>query len=515
MIYTYYRQLGNKILLRYIDEEGETHSKKIDFYKPKLYLRSEKECSHRSIYGEPLREVEFPDINAAKQFAEEHKYIPEIGLNGNSNYANQFIIEVFDGKTPKFDINTFNIGMFDIEVDADEFPLPEEAKYVVNAFSLYSSKENKFYSRAIPHKPEDNWSKDASEEEEIKKLDIDFKLCQDETELLMEFLTLISSGDYHIISGWNSQGFDVPYLVNRCSKIVGEKTTRKMLSPFNKIDERESIDNYGKKKVKYILSGLPHLDFMDLYKKHVFTPRESYKLDFIASEELGENKIEYEDTLHDLYRENFQKFVDYNIQDSNLIKRLDDKLGLFQLTLSLAYISLSNFEDTMGTVKIWEQLVAKFLYQKGNKVPLFRKEAITDERDFEGAFVKEPVPGFYNWIVSFDLNSLYPHIEQQWNIGPETLVPYDQLPSELKEIVDNYTFNDILDMKVNIKPLLEKHNLTMAANFEFYKIDEMSFFSEIKRELYSERKVHKKAMLGYEQKKVDAENELRRRGIKF
>jgi len=257
---------------------------------------------------------------------------------------------------------------------------------------------------------------------------------------------------------------------------------------------------------------LPHLDYLQMYKKHTFVTRESYKLDFIAQEELGENKLEHseEKSLATLYENNYPKFIAYNIRDVDLVVRLDEKLGLFGWTYAMMYYTLSNFEDTMGTVKIWEQLVAKFLYTKG-KVPPFKRQNAAEERDFEGAYVKEPIKGFHDWIVSFDLNSLYPHIEQQWNIGPETIVK--DLPDELQELRDTITFDDILERKKEITDVLSKHNVTMAANKEFYKLDKMSFFSEIKRELYAERTAYKKQMLLAEQKKVNVISELKRRGL--
>jgi DNA polymerase elongation subunit (family B) len=197
-----------------------------------------------------------------------------------------------------------------------------------------------------------------------------------------------------------------------------------MLSPFNKIDEREVRANFGQMQTVYNFVGMPHLDYMQIYKKHTYTPRESYRLDFIGHAELGEEKLTYDDygDLQDLYEKNYQLFIDYNIRDVDIIKRLDEKLGLMSLIYAMSYYSLCNFEDTMGTVKIWEKLVAKFLYSK-NVVPPFRREKIIEEREFEGAYIKEPIKGFHDWVVSYDLNSLYPHIEQQWNIGPETHVP--------------------------------------------------------------------------------------------
>lgn len=513
MLYTYYSQYGSKIFLRCIDKNGHNRNVVIDDYKPHLYTRTSEESDYKNIFGENMKRIDFESIRDAKDFADQYKNVEQMGLAGNSNYANQFIIDIYNGETPEFDANQINIGMIDIEVDAPEFPKPDEAKWPVTAITTYSTKTKTFYVLAVPQKAGDDWDQSKSPEQ-VKGLKVKFKLCVDEETLLREFLNHVSTNEYHLVSGWNSEGFDIPYIINRCYKLFGEKYTKQMLSPFGMIKERDVNTKFGK-QVKFIIEGLPHIDYMAAYKKHTFIPRESYRLDHIAHCELGENKLTFEEqqSLRQLYRENFQLYIDYNIQDVNLIKRLDDRLGLFQLTLSMSYLTLSNYEDTLGTVKIWEQLIAKFLYTK-DIVPNFRRDKILEDREFEGAYVKTPVPGYYEWLVSFDLNSLYPHIEQQWNIGPETHIPYEQLPDELKAIKDNYKFSDLLSGKADLSAL-ENYKITMAPNFEFYSTEKMSFFSAIKRDLYDQRKVYKKKMLAYEQQKVDAYNEIKRRGLKI
>lgn len=516
MFYTYYNQTGNGIQVRYKNGSPETQTTVFRDYKPKLYCYltdQEKEPDAYSIFGDKMKAIQFDRIWDAKKFADEYKQVPNFGLMGNSNYANQFIIELFNGETPEFKPELIRIGRFDIEVDAaDEFPNPEDAKYPITGVTTHDSIENKFFVYALPYKEGDTWSQDASEDEIVRTLPIEYRQFETEQQLVMALLELIKTQDFDVISGWNSEGFDVPYIINRGIKLFGEPVVVDMLSPYCSMGMREITNKYGKKQEKWTIEGRPHLDYMEMYKKHTFKPRESFKLDFIAHAELGRNKISYEEakSLHQLYRTNFQKYVDYNIIDVWLMCELDKKLGLFDLTFALSYYTLCNFEDTLGTVKIWEQLVAKFLYGKG-KVPLFSKRK-ADKREFEGAYVKEPVAGFYDWIVSSDLNSLYPHIEQQWNIGPETHVPYERLPEEIQSIVDNSSFDDLLNKRVDLS-CLHKHGLTMAANLECYRTDQMSFFSEIKRDLYLGRKGYKKKMLGYEQQKVNVKAEMQRRGL--
>lgn len=508
MFYTYYYKQGNKILIRYKSgNDPTTKSKVVDFYKPTLYTLTEEDTGYKNIFNQTVKPVEFPSMKEAKNFAEEYKEMPEMGICGNSDYGNQFMIELFDGKTPDYIPELIRIGMVDIEVHAtDGFPDPYEAKYVINAITVFDSIEKRFITFGLEYDGCGGWNQERSDEK-VKPLPVDYFGFEDEESLLRSFLQVVQERGFDVLTGWHSEGFDVPYIVNRCNKVLGESFTKKMLSPFGKIDEREVRANFGKMQTIYNFVGMPHLDYMQIYKKHTYTPRESYKLDFIGHVELGEKKLSYDEAgdLQYLYETNYQKFIDYNIRDVDIIKRLDEKLGLFNLIYAMSYYSLCNFEDTMGTVKIWEKLVAKFLYGK-NVVPPFRRQKITEEREFEGAYVKEPIKGFHDWVVSYDLNSLYPHIEQQWNIGPETHVPYDELPDEVQAISDNYDFNDLLSKEADLSAL-EDHGLTMAANFECYRTDRMSFFSEIKRELYTQRKAYKKKMLEYKQKKVDAKDD--------
>lgn len=516
MFYTYYKTWGNKILFRYKNgKDARTQSKVVDFYEPYLYTqldnREDEEPDAFSIYGNPLKRVPFNDIKSARQFIDTYSDVDGMSVHGNSNFGNQFIIDLFEGKTPDFDAKQIRIGVLDIEVYSDDgFPHADEAKHPINGVTFYDTVEERFYTYSLKHKGEDKWTKDLSPEE-VQELDIEFWHFETERDLLTAMLHHFKDHEYDLTTGWNSEKFDMVYIVNRCYSQMGKKITDKSLSPFGKITFREVKDDYGKQATKVDIFGLPHLDYMELYKKHIFSPRASYKLDYIAHVELGEKKLDYQQygNLFELWKENFQLFNDYNIQDVNLIVRLDKKLGLFDLTYALAYYSMSNYEDTMGTVKIWEQLVAKFLSTKGI-APLSRREDITEDREFEGAFVKQPRPGLYDWVVSFDLASLYPHIEMQYNIGPETLVPEDKLPAELAEIKEKHTFDDLLNERIDLSSL-NKYNLTMTANFEFYKKDKMSFFSEIKRELYLQRKVYKKKMLEAEQAIVNAETEEEKR----
>jgi DNA polymerase elongation subunit (family B) len=507
VLYTYYKQWGNKILFRY-RKNRVSHTTMVDFYKPSLFINAQNnEPDAYSIFDVPLSRKQFDSIKEAKGFVDTYKDVEGMEIHGNSNFANQFIIDLYEGKMPEFTVNDIRQCILDIEVDSpDGFPEPAKADWPINGVTIYDNFTDTFYAIGdVDYVHDVNHS-------DIGKLNVHYTRCYNEIEILKAMLENISLFQYDFTSGWNSGKFDMPYIVNRCYKILGEKYTVDKLSPFGNIRVYSSYDDFGGETVQVDIQGLPHLDYLDLYKKHIFTPRESYRLDFIAECELGENKLSYEEagSLSNLYRTDPQRFQEYNIQDVNLIRRLDNKLGLFSITYTLAYYTLSNFEDTLGTTKAWEQLVAKFLYTK-NKVPLFKQKK-SQSRPFEGGYVKDPIVGKHDWVFSIDLNSLYPHIEMQVNIGPETHIPRDQLPVEVAELKSKYTLDDLVSGKADLSPL-QKHDISMAANFECYRRDKKSFFSEIKFMLYAERKMYKKKMLAAEQQLVDIEQELKRRGL--
>lgn len=492
-LYTYYKTWGNVILLCYRDKDGVKQSKKIDFYQPSLYVRptEQVQVDAESIYGYPLSRVKFNGIKEAKEFADRYKNVENFTVEGNSNFANQFLVELYNGEMPAFDPNKIRAGVLDIEVHAPEFPEPSETKWPINGITVYDNFTDKYYTFGDKAYIHNRQSKDVGD------CEVAYVHCDSEHQLLTRFIEHMISFQYDFTSGWNSETFDMPYIVGRCNKIVGSALTNR-LSPFGKINTRTFTGNFGKEQISVDILGLPHLDYLALYKKHILAPRDSYKLGNIGEVELGMTKMSYEEEgkLTTLYEENPQKFYEYNIKDVKIVKCLNDKLGLFNLTYVLSYYTFSNFEDTLGTTKVWEFLVARHLYNVG-QVPLFSKSG--DYREFEGAFVKDPVVGFHRWGVSVDLNSLYPHIEMQVNIGPETYVPREQLPYELACMKSKYTVEDLIEGRIDLSPLV-KYDYSMAANFEFYRKDRQSFFSVIKEDLYARRKKFKKQMLAAQQR---------------
>ena len=525
ILYTFYQNLGNNILLKY-RKNGKSYTKKIDFYEPSLYLPTDGEPEAYTIFGKPVKRKKFDNISDCRSFTKKFADADGMEWSGNSNYANQFIIELYKGQVPVFDPKNIRVGILDIEVHTKTFPEPAKAEKPINGITIYDNFTDKYYclgnaeyvrehrlslgqsqeqvfESMYTHDPEDK---------DVGSLDVEYKEFADEVSFLKAMLHHFRDFEYDLTSGWNSESFDMVYIVKRCYQVVGEEYTKTHLSPFNRISFREGVDKFGKEELKVDIVGLPHLDYMNAYKKHMFDPRDSYRLDNIAFEELGEQKLDYEEegSLYNLHLQNPQKFMAYNVKDVKLIKQLDDKLGLFALTYTLAYYCMCNYEDTLGTVKPWEMLIAKQLYNDG-KVPPFsavRKE----KQDFEGAFVKEVIPGWWEWLIAFDYNSLYPMTEIQCNIGQETYVPRHQLPAALRNYKAKYNVDDLVEGKVDLSEL-HKTELSMTANFEFYRKDTKSIIALIKDDLYSKRKVYKKVMQKAQTLQEDIKEEMKRRGI--
>jgi len=283
----------------------------------------------------------------------------------------------------------------------------------------------------------------------------------------------------------------VPYLVNRIQKLFGEEKMRE-LSPWGNVSSRK-VFTMGREQLMFDIMGVSQLDFFHLYQKFTYTKRESYRLDHIAFIELGEKKDDnpYE-TFKDWYTKDYQSFIDYNIQDVEIVDKLEDKMGLISLLLTMAYEAKVNYEDVFGSVKYWDVLVYNFLRKR--KIAIPQKTSNSKSEKYEGAYVKEPQTGLHNWVLSFDLNSLYPHLIMQYNLSPETL---------LKSKNQNINVDDMLEKtKLN---LIEK--TTMTPNGALFKTNKQGFLPAMMQELYNDRVIYKKKMLQAQQDYEDTKDE--------
>ena len=321
-----------------------------------------------------------------------------------------------------------------------------------------------------------------------KKDDVVVYLYDSEEKLLSEFVNFWGKCELDVISGWNSNSFDIPYICRRIEKIFGEKYLKK-LSPFHKIFSTERKNDFGNKEIAYKIYGISQLDYLAIYKKFTFKNRESYKLDFIAQEELGERKEDVSefDNLFDLYEKDFELFMDYNIKDTELVERLDDRLKLMEIALTLAYFSKVNYEDIFSPMRYWENIIQNYLYEN-QIVTTVEKPENEKTKKFEGAYVKNPIVGKHDFMVSFDFTALYPYILRTFNISPETILG-------MRDDIDVTT---ILNQSVDLSDEYEE-DVTVAANGARFTRKHTGFIPALIKRMLDLRVDSKKEMIKTQQ----------------
>jgi DNA polymerase elongation subunit (family B) len=403
--YTNVQTYGNNILYRGVSD-GQKVKIKIP-YQPTFFEKSNKVTGYTSLEGVNLQPHKFDSMREAREYLRQFEGVSGKTIYGQNRFEYAFIGEQHRNMVD-WDMDKISIAVLDIEVGSENgFPDPYEANEPVTAIAL------KFYNGHMFV-----WGCGDYEVQGQER----YTKCKDEYHLLKFFLKFWQEKAPDVLSGWNTKFFDVPYLVNRMRKILGEDEAKK-LSPWNLISEREAFVMNRRMKV-YELVGIADFDYLELYKWYApgGKSQESYRLDHIANVEVGEKKMDYSEyeNLHSLYRLNFQKFIEYNIKDVELILRMDEKLKLLELGLTLAYDTKTNYDDVFAQTRMWDALTYNHLMERNIVVP----PRIIKDKDaaFEGAYVKEPQVGMHRWVASFDLNSLYPHLMMQYSISPENLV---------------------------------------------------------------------------------------------
>lgn len=399
----FYNSKEQSITILGWDDSGRRATQSLP-YKPHLYIEGPGE--YESIFGTKLVKRIFNT-----QF-DRNTFLNNTGITrvfDNFPPVQQFLIEKYykDNETPDFSKNDLRVVFIDIEVISEEFPDAREVKYPINVITVYDSLSNKFIS----------WGEKPAI---IKDEDVTFIPCKNEVELLTKFINWFKADFPDIVSGWNSMGFDVPYIMNRIQHVFGEDT-RNSLSPANKTYFREIHNDKGQDLQRWFIEGVSLIDYLDIYKRFSPGEKESYKLNSIAKHELGESKVDIgTGNLIDLYTNDWQKFVEYNIQDVRLLKKLENKLRYLNLVRMFAYIGLTTFEAAMGSIAVINGAAAIRAKHKEQILPTFIRNA--DSGVNPGAFVREPLPGFKKHIVSFDANSLYPNVMITLNTSPETKI---------------------------------------------------------------------------------------------
>jgi len=479
--YTHVLCFGNNIFYRGI-KNGRRIKQRIE-YSPTLYFPTNKQTEWRSLQGDVLEPKSFGSIREAKEFIKRYEEVQNFKMFGNTRLEYAYIADVQKGSID-WDLKHLDIAIIDIEVGSENgFPEPASASEPVTAIAV------KRLNRGLKVYGCGDFENDRD--------DVTYVKCQDEYSLLRSFLDDWIDDCPDIISGWNIKFFDIPYLHNRMQKILGPELTKK-LSPWGFVVQREKIIK-GKKQIAYDIFGVSCLDYIELYRWYAPAGKsqESYKLDHIASVELGTNKLDYSeyDNLHQLYRLNFQKFIEYNIKDVELIVDLEDKLKLIELAITLAYDTKTNFEDVFAQTRMWDALINSYLMDRNIIVP--PKEIRIKDSAFEGAYVKEPQVGKHDWVASFDLNSLYPHLLIQYNISPETIIePQDYTPEMRNIISEGVSVERLLDKKIDTSKLKD---VTLTPNGQFFRTDVQGFLPTMMEEMYEDRKKFKKLMLKAQQ----------------
>jgi DNA polymerase elongation subunit (family B) len=381
------------------------------------------------------------------------------------------------------------------------FPEPSKAEEAILLITLQNNQTKEFIT----------WSKkrfDINEARALKEetgfdidaIQLDFRHFPDECDMLRDFLLWWRNAKIDCLTDWNGDGFDIPYIVNRITKLLGADAALQ-LSPFRKVKER-TVEMGERSFITYDLLGIAHLDYLQLYKKFgSYNAKESYKLDFIANEELGVKKLDMGCSFKDSYKdENYSKFILYNLRDVELVDKLEDKMGLIQLAYTIAYDAKCLPNDVFGAVKTWDCMMYRFMLEK--KIVIPQKKHV-ESRHIEGAYVKEPKPGFYEWIASVDAASLYPTIIMQYNMSPETLVEIPMRKLTVDGLLNNeYDFSDLKSM-----------NYGIAANGQCFDNSTPGLFPEIVDKQFSDRKKYKKMMKEAETQLELVKSEMKKRGL--
>jgi DNA polymerase elongation subunit (family B) len=463
-------------------DNGRRVKKRIS-YSPVLFLPTNKNTEWSGLHGEKLEPKKFETIRDARDFIKKYDEVQNFKVYGNSSFEYAFIADTQRGMID-WSIDDINIAIIDIEVGSENgFPNPDEASEPITAIAIRRlNGDTKVYGCGEYNNTHEN---------------VEYIHCRDEYTLCRNFITDWEVNCPDVITGWNTKFFDIPYLYNRFNRILGEEMTKK-LSPWGILSARTKVLR-GRQQTFYDISGIASLDYIELYKWYApgGKSQESYRLDNIANVELGESKISYDefDNLHQLYKLNYQKFIDYNIKDVELIVKLESKLKLLELALTLAYDTKCNYEDVFAQTRMWDSLIYSYLFEKKIVVPPKMIKEKTEA--FEGAYVKEPQVGKHDWVASFDLNSLYPHLLIQYNISPETIVePQDYTPEMREVIAQGVTVEKLLDRKVNLSRI---SNVTITPNGQFFRTDKRGFIPTMMEEMYEDRKKFKKLMIKSQQ----------------
>ena len=462
--YTNAVQFGNNLLIREV-KNGKREKFRVK-YSPTLYMQVEKPTEYKTLEGKFVTPVKHQTIKEAREWLDNYSSQKHL-IYGNTSHTYSYLNETYNDPCP-WNKDDLLIVTLDIEVKCENgFPAVGPAAEEMLSITLKNQQSKRIVVWGIGEFKND-------------REDVSYIQCKDERDLFNKFLDFWEQHHPDIITGWNTEFFDIPYLCNRIKNLFGEDELKR-LSPWKSVRDRE-VYQMGRKHQVYEIVGIAGLDYFDLYRKFTYTNQERYTLDHIAFVELGERKDgnPYE-TFREWYTKDYQSFLEYNITDVELVDKLEDKMRLIELCLTMAYDAKVNYTDVLGTVRYWDVLIHNHLMKKKIVIPQKKEREKTEK--YEGAYVKDPLVGMHKWVMSFDLNSLYPHLIMQYNISPETLVNGDAEPVE--GMVDK-----ILDGKVT-----NTTEYSMTPNGAFFRKDKRGFLPELMEKIYNDRVQYKKLML--------------------
>ena len=468
--YTSVCLLGDDILIR-----GYEHGSPVQYReksRPTLFLvpqAQQKKSKYQTLDGRYAFPKQFDGAREAREFIKQYEGASGLEVHGYERFVYQHIAQKWKGEID-YDMSQMKIWTIDIEVACENgFPDVQASAEEMLCITMknFNTKETITWGTR----------------EFVPPKGIEYRVFWTEQEMLQDFHSWWNQNTPDIITGWNNNLYDIPYICRRIERVLGEKW-KKSLSPWNRVIDRE-IRIQGRTNIAYEITGVAILDYLDLYKKFTYTNQESYRLDHIAMVELGDKKLDHSEfeNFKDFYTSDWQRFVEYNIHDVNLVDSLEDKMKLIELAVTMAYDAKVNLEDVYSQVRMWDTLIYNDLKGRNIVVP----PRITTKKDdkYAGAYVKEPIPGSYDWVVSFDLNSLYPHLIMQYNISPETLKD-DRHPT--------VTVEGILNEEVTFDG-----DGCVCANGAQYRKDIHGFLPEMMQRIYDERTIYKKRMLAAKQ----------------
>ncbi len=405
----YYNRDDDKILVVERDDKGQRHFK--DYPARHIFYYNDPKGKFQSIKGEPLSRVSSKNVK-------EHR--KELAIHSNKRLYESDINPIYRCLEDHYlnqDAPKLNVAFFDIEVDFDPergYASPDDPFMPITAIAVYLQWMQTMVCLAIPPK--------TLSMEEAKRQVEEFPntmLFDNEADMLNTFLDLIQESD--VLSGWNSEGFDIPYTVNRVTKVLSKEDTRRFCL-WNCFPKKREYEKFGKTATTYDFHGRVHIDSLELYRKYTYEERHTYRLDAIAEYELGERKTQYEGTLDQLYNNDFKTFIEYNINDCMLLEKLDRKLKFIDLANTIAHENTVLLATTMGAVAVTEQAIINEAHRRGMIVPNRKKMEEHGDTQAAGAYVAYPKKGIHEWIGSLDINSLYPSAIRALNMGPETIV---------------------------------------------------------------------------------------------